>query len=158
MDQVGAPSGKQRGNLEYLSQVPDLEVAPGLARVSAEPDSEHPGRVPQWPFFSSGLLPGPETARLDMLISGIVLPEGGGPDEDHRRMKDVHHLGAHLVAGHHYFVTKDYDDIVKKRDWLRAEVGIKVATLPEAVDLPRGETRASEPATRPGIEAFPSRE
>lgn len=103
--------------------------------------------------FSSGLLPGPETARLDMLISGIVLPEGRGPDEDHRRMKDDHHLGAHLVAGHHYFVTKDYDDIVKKRDWLRAEVGIKVATLPEAVDLARGETRASEPATRPGIEA-----
>ena len=71
-----------------------------------------------------------------MLISGIVLPEGRGPDEDHRRMNDDHHLGAHLVAGHHYFVTKDYDDIVKKRDWLRAEVGIKVATLPEAVDRP----------------------
>ena len=77
-----------------------------------------------------------------MLISGVVLPEGRRPDEDQRQMKDVHHLTAHVVAGHHYFVTKDDDDIVKKRVRLRSEVGIKVATLPEAVDLALGETES----------------
>jgi hypothetical protein len=50
-------------------------------------------------------------------------------------------------------VTEDDDDIVKKRGRLRAEVGIKVATLAEAVDLALGETETSERATRSGNEA-----
>jgi hypothetical protein len=55
---------------------------------------------------------------MDQLAQAIVLPKGRRPDEDHRRMKDVHHLVAHWKARHDYFVTKD-DAIVKKQARLR---------------------------------------
>ena len=50
-------------------------------------------------------------------------------------MIDVHHLTAHQLAGHDLFVTSD--NMVKqgKRERLRAEVGIIVATPAEAVTM-----------------------
>jgi hypothetical protein len=58
VDQASATTEQRRRNLEYLSQVPTLEVAQGLARVSGDPDPDHPGRVPQWPVFDGPLVGG----------------------------------------------------------------------------------------------------
>jgi hypothetical protein len=51
------------------------------------------------------------------------------------------------------FLTKNNDEIVKKRDRLRAEMGIKVATLPLAVIWPslRPSVRTSDPTLQRGI-------
>jgi hypothetical protein len=57
-----------------------------------------------------------------------------------------------VAGGWHDFVTEDDEEIVKKCDRLRAEVGIKVTTLPQAVDLALAETERQnqppDPATR----------
>jgi hypothetical protein len=98
VDQAGATTERRRRNLEYLSQVSTLEVAPGLARLSGDPDPDKPGRVPQWPFFDRPLLAGPDEERMD-------------------------------------FVTKDDDDIVKKRGRLKSDAGIEVVSLAEAVHV-----------------------
>ncbi|HZA73580.1 MAG TPA: hypothetical protein VE476_11800, partial [Propionibacteriaceae bacterium] len=58
VDQASATPEQRRRNLEYLNRVETLDVAPGLARASSDPDPDHPGRVPQWPFFDGPLVAG----------------------------------------------------------------------------------------------------
>ena len=81
-----------------------------------------------------------ETQRLDEEIAAIVL-EGKKPEDAGRRMIDVHHLTAHVMAGHDVFVTRD-KHLIKKRtqERLRSDVGIVVMTPPEAVALALGQT------------------
>ena len=54
-----------------------------------------------------------------------------------------------LRAISHQFVTKDDEEIVKKRDRLRTEVDIKIATLPQAVDQALAETEHQNQPTNP---------
>ena len=56
-------------------------------------------------------------------------------------MIDVHHLTAHVMAGHDVFVTRDKHMIKENtREQLRSELGIVVMTPPEAVALALGQT------------------
>ena len=54
-----------------------------------------------------------------------------------------------LRAVSHPFVTKDDEEIVKKRDRLRTEVDIKIATLQQAVDQALAETERPNQPTNP---------
>jgi hypothetical protein len=47
-----------------------------------------------------------------------------------RKVTDVQHLTAHLMAGHDAFVTSDHDDMLRKRGAIRSRTGIVVATRP----------------------------
>jgi hypothetical protein len=89
------------------------------------------------------VLPSAEQGEMITKIEQIVLPERyqvGSVEADDpdfmakwkRRVNDVQHLAAHLMAGHDAFVTSDQDDMLKKRDRLRSEVGILVLSLEEA--------------------------
>ena len=49
-----------------------------------------------------------------------------------RKVNDVQHLIAHHMAGHHAFVTSDYDDMISKADFILARTGIRVWTLERA--------------------------
>jgi hypothetical protein len=80
-----------------------------------------------------------EIAKADEKIKSILRPsyraEDGFPD---RKINDVHHLTAHLMAGHDAFITRDGDDMIRKREALRRDVGIAVVTPAEAVALAIG--------------------
>jgi hypothetical protein len=120
VDQRRASDKQRRSNLEYLSQAPTLD-APGPFR------------------WDMSTVDGPdvviedETAQLDEAISAIVLPEDRTPQDSGRRMQDVHHLIAHVMAGHDALVALDDDDMIKKRVRLWSQVGIRVITPAEAV-------------------------
>jgi hypothetical protein len=56
-----------------------------------------------------------------------------------RKVNDVQHLTAHLIAGHYAFVTSDDDDMLKKRADLQARTGIVVVNPAEAVQMAHGQ-------------------
>jgi hypothetical protein len=129
-DQRKASPDQRRGNLDYLSQTPILKV-PGPLRFGAD-----------YEFFNGDVFTEDDTKHLDEQISQIVLG-AKEPEDAGRRMIDVHHLTAHVMAGHDVFVTKDKHMINKRtRERLRSEVGIVVMTAPEAVTLALGPTTA----------------
>jgi hypothetical protein len=123
VDQRRATDDQRRLNLDYLSHRPVLRV-PG------------PFRFDMSTFDGPDVLLDDDTARVDELISNIVLPRGRKPETAGKRMNDVHHLTAHYMAGHDVFVAKDDDDMIKKgkRERLLAEVRITVMTPAEAVE------------------------
>jgi hypothetical protein len=127
-DQRKASPDQRRDNLDYLSQTPILKV-PGPLRLG-----------PDYEFFNGDVFIDDDTQHVDKQISQIVL-EGKKPEDAGRRMIDVHHLTAHLMAGHDVFVTRD-KHMIKKRtqERLRSEVGIVVMTPPEAIALALGQT------------------
>jgi hypothetical protein len=120
-DQRKASPEQRRDNLDYLSQTPILKV-PGPLRLG-----------PDYEFFNGDVFIDDDTQHVDEQISQIVL-EGKKPEDAGRRMIDVHHLTAHVMAGHDVFVTRD-KHMIKKRtqERLRSDVGIVVMTPPEAV-------------------------
>jgi hypothetical protein len=66
-----------------------------------------------------------ETQDLDEQISAIVLPEGQRPEYAGRRMIDVHHLIAHVMARDDVFVTSDNHMVRERiRQRLDSEAGI----------------------------------
>jgi len=120
VDQRTARPDFQQVNLAYLATVPVIRV-PG------------PFRLDMSFLDDDDVLVDDQTADLDKRIATIVL--GGVAMVASKKMNDVHHLTAHCMAGNNVFVTSDGDDMVKKRDKLRAEVGIVVKTPAEAVAL-----------------------
>ncbi|MFL6223716.1 MAG: hypothetical protein ACJ75K_13065, partial [Actinomycetes bacterium] len=56
-----------------------------------------------------------------------------------RKVTDVQHLTAHLIAGHDAFVTSDYDDMLRKRDAIRRRTGIVVVNPAVAVQMAHGQ-------------------
>jgi hypothetical protein len=126
-DQSRASDEHYRTNLQWLSERPLIRQAPGPFRLDlsalASPDE----------------LVSDEIAKADEKIKSILRPsyraEGGYPD---RKINDVHHLTAHLMAGHVAFITRDGDDMIRRREALRRDVGIAVVTPEEAVALAIG--------------------
>jgi hypothetical protein len=137
VDQETAPANRHQRNLAWLSQQPVI------------------GRIPgPWRLGYSGL-EGPDGftdddhAAADLPLREIILPEelqrGRLDDNDpalldlnRRKVTDVQHLTAHLLAGHDAFVTSDHDDMLRRRDAIRRRTGIVVLDPAEAVQLVRG--------------------
>ena len=73
-------------------------------------------------------------------------------DRWRRRINDVHHLTAHLMASHDAFVTRDKHMVSEtKRDALRLDVGIVVVTPEEAVRMSSDDAgRRSAPSPHGG--------
>ena len=118
-----ASADQRRANLDYLSRAPIVKE-PGPLRFGTD-----------YEFFNGDVFADDETAHLDEQIFAIVLPDGVKPEDARRRMIDVHHLIAHVMAGHDAFVTLDDDDLIKKSDRLRSELGIRVMTPAQAIAL-----------------------
>jgi len=75
-----------------------------------------------------------DTTQVDEKIKSILRPSYQAGDAfPRRKVNDIHHLTAHLMAGHDAFVTQDEDDMIKRRQALCNDVGITVVTLAEAV-------------------------
>lgn len=80
-----------------------------------------------------------EIAQADEKIKSILWPSYRTGDAlPSPKVNDVHHLTAHLMAGHDAFVTKDEKDILRRRQALRNDVGITVVDPAEAVVLAMG--------------------
>ena len=124
-DQVRASDQQRKRNLGYLSRLSTLVQSPGPLRFDFSQL-----------FNSNNVWASDEAAEWDKQIADIVLGGRKAEEVPTKRIHDVHHLTAHLMAGHDLFVTKDDDDIRKtgKRERLRYEVGIEVMSAKEAVD------------------------
>jgi hypothetical protein len=124
VDQERAPADKHQRNLEWLSRQPLISRIPGPFR------------------FDYSALDGPdgfptdEHAAADAAIRQILL-RGKASTASRRKIADVQHLTAHLIAGHDAFVTSDDDDMLKRRAEIQARTGITVVDPVEAVQLAR---------------------
>jgi hypothetical protein len=124
VDQERAPADKHQRNLEWLSRQPLISRIPGPFR------------------FDYSALDGPdgfptdEHAAADAAIRQILL-RGKASTASRRKITDVQHLTAHLIAGHDAFVTSDDDDMLKRRAEIQARTGITVINPAEAIQLAR---------------------
>jgi hypothetical protein len=130
-DMSRASSENLDANLAWLAGRPIAADVPG------------PFRLDYSTLDGGDVLVSGEQAALITAIEHIVLPAAyqvGNLRADDpecmfrwsRKVNDVQHLAAHIMAGHDAFVTSDEDDILKKRDRLRSASGIVVLTLEEA--------------------------
>jgi hypothetical protein len=98
---------------------------------------------------SGDVLISEEHRELSEKIEGILLPveyrvgnvsaeDTGKMERWRRRVNDLQHLMAHVMAGNNAFVTSD-NGMLKRRDRLRREAGIVVVDPDEAVRLVRSE-------------------
>ncbi|MGI5348827.1 hypothetical protein ACQEU8_11610 [Streptomyces sp. CA-250714] len=121
-DQSISKKHNYQANLQWLSERPLIGQIPG------------PFRLDFSPLGGNDELTHGETLRIDEAIKTILRPSYRPGDAfPERKINDVHHLTAHWMAGHDAFVTRDSDDMVRKREKLRECVGIDVITPPEAV-------------------------
>jgi hypothetical protein len=139
-DQSRASTADRASNLAWLSERPVVGEVPG------------PFRLDYSALGGDDVLVSDTHADADRLIRDIVLPEqyrAGRLREDdpvfmdkwRRRINDVHHLTAHLMAGHDAFVTRDKHMISEtKRNALRLDVGLVVVTPEEAVGMASDQT------------------
>ncbi|MEV0800568.1 hypothetical protein AB0I34_22950 [Kribbella sp. NPDC050281] len=120
-------------NLQWLADRPCIGAVPG------------PFRLDLSPLGGQDVLGDAATADADEKIKAILLPEplAKGQVAAGRRMHDVHHLTAHLMAGNDAFVTND-KNMLKNREALRDEVSIQVLDPVEAVVLASGPSASSE--------------
>jgi hypothetical protein len=110
-----------------LSERPLIQQIPG------------PFRFDLSTFDGLDVLASDEIAEVDEKIKSILRPSYKAGDAfPSRKINDVHHLTAHLMAGHDAFVTQDGDDMIKRRQVLLNGVGIMVVTPTEAVALAMG--------------------
>lgn len=132
-DQATAPADKYAVNRKWLAERPCIGTVPG------------PFRLDLSPLNGQDVLGDDATANADERIKAILLPEplATGQVAAGSRMHDVHHLTAHLMAGNAAFVTND-NNMLKKREALRDEVGITVLNPAEAVILASGPSNGSE--------------
>lgn len=90
------------------------------------------------------VLVGGNTDQVAAAVEQILLPPKYRPgnfnandavfmDAWRRKINDVQHLISHHMSGYDAFVTRDDDDMLKKRDLLRSRVGIDVIDPIEAV-------------------------
>jgi hypothetical protein len=137
-DQQRAPAGKHQRNLAWLADRPLIGTVPGGFRL----DYSRLG--------VDTVLLSTDQKIVAETLDEILLPEAyrvGNlrADDDammskwRRRVTDVQHLVAHLLAGHDAFVTSDHDDMLKKRAEIQARTSIVVVDPAGAVQLVRGQ-------------------
>jgi hypothetical protein len=127
VDQARASDENRRTNLQWLSERPLIRQAPG------------PSRLDLSKLGGPDMLVNVEIFQADEKIKSILRPSYRAGDAfPRRKINDIHHLTAHLMAGHDAFVTQDEDDMIKRRQVLRNDVGITVVTPAEAVVLAMG--------------------
>lgn len=136
IDQERASHDNHRRNLEWLSSRPLIGGVPG------------PFRIGYSGLGGPDVLPRDEHAAADAVIREILFPGGGASKASRRKITDVQHLTAHLMAGHDAFVTSGDDDMLQKRADLQARTGIVVVDPAEAVQMPRGQAAGSDSALR----------
>jgi hypothetical protein len=96
---------------------------------------------------------GDDHATADGALRELLLPERlqrGRLDErdpallalNRRKVTDVQHLTAHLMAGHDAFVTSDHHDMLRHREAIRRRTGIVIVDPVEAVQLAHESDRA----------------
>jgi hypothetical protein len=122
VDQERAPADKHERNLAWLSDRPLIGTVPG------------PWRLGYSGLEASEGLGDDDGAATDGVLKEVLLP-GKARTASRRKITDVQHLTAHLVAGHDAFVTSDHDDMLKRRVELRARTGIVIVDPAEAVQL-----------------------
>jgi uncharacterized membrane-anchored protein len=138
VDQDRASDDNRQRNLAWLSQRPTIGTIPGPWRVGYSGLEGPDG-------FTD-----PDHADADLALREIILPEElqrGRLDEhdpaqlarNRRKVTDVQHLTAHLMAGHDAFVTDDHDDMLDNVDAIRRRTGIVVIDPAEAVQLVQGQ-------------------
>ena len=124
-----------------------LEARPFIG-VIATPFRLNHSRLGRGDVLSSA-----EYAQTTSVIERILLPPRFQPGNVQaettataqwaRRLHDVQHLSAHVMAGHDAFVTSDEDDMLKRRDRLLAEAGVRVLKQHEALMEARGASTAT---------------
>jgi hypothetical protein len=134
VDQERAPADKHQRNLAWLRQRPLIGTIAGPFRLGYSPLGGTEG------FLNEAHTAG--DVALREIILGRASPAG------RRKVTDVQHLTAHLMAGHDAFVTSDHDDMLRKREAIRSRTGIVVVNPAEAVQLARG--RVPQAASRGG--------
>jgi uncharacterized membrane-anchored protein len=134
VDQERAAADKQQRNLVWLSARPTI------------------GRIPSPFWLGYSALGGPDVladddiAAADITLRKLLLPErlqAGNLDENdpalmarsRRKVTDVQHLTAHLMAGHDAFVTSDRRDMLRHREAIRRRADIVILNPAEAVQL-----------------------
>jgi hypothetical protein len=126
-DQARASDENYQANLQWLSERPLIQPVPG------------PFRFDLTTLDGPDVLVSDENAEVDEKIKSILRPSYRTGDAfPSRKINDVHHLAAHLMAGHDAFVTQDEDDMIKRRQALLDDVGITAVTPAEAVALAMG--------------------
>jgi hypothetical protein len=127
VDQARASDENSRTNLQWLSQRPLIRQVPGPFRLDLSKLDRPDVQVSD------------EIAQADEKIKSILRQSYQTGDAfPSRKINDIHHLTAHLMAGHDAFVTQDEDDMIKRRQALRNDVGVTVVTPAEAVGLAMG--------------------
>jgi hypothetical protein len=130
VDQARASDENLRANLRWLSERPLIQRGSGPFRfgLSKLGGPGAPGVLDK--------LVDESTAQVDEKIKLILWPSYQVGDElPVPKVNDVHHLTAHLMAGHDAFVTLDEKDILRRRQALLNDVGITVVTPAEALAL-----------------------
>jgi hypothetical protein len=138
VDQERAPADKHQRNLAWLSERPTIGRVPGPWRVGYSGLEGPDGFIDD------------DHAAADLALREIILPkelQRGRLDEhdaallalNRRKVTDVQHLTAHLMAGHDAFVTDDHDDMLDNVDAIRRRTGIVVIDPAEAVQLVQGQ-------------------
>ncbi|MEV0803538.1 hypothetical protein AB0I34_38010 [Kribbella sp. NPDC050281] len=119
-DQSTARNGRAAANLMWLANRPLIRAVPG------------PFRFDLSTFNGPDVFASQEAADADQKITAILIE---GPSEDAgRKIHDVHHLTAHLMAGHDAFITHD-KGMLNKRDVLQSQTGIRIRRPSEALAL-----------------------
>jgi hypothetical protein len=126
VDQEHAPADKRQRNLAWLSERPLIGSVPGPFRFDYSGLDGPDGFV------------GGQHADADAALRDILFPSGSAPRASRRKITDVQHLTAHLMAGHDAFVTSDQEDMLRRREVIRSRTGIVVVNPAEAVQKARG--------------------
>jgi len=126
VDQERAPADKHQRNLAWLSERPLIGTVPG------------PFRLDYSGLDGPDKLLSDDHAAADDTLRELLLP-GKATMASRRKITDVQHLTAHLMAGHDAFVTSDQDDMLDKRETIRERTGIVVLNPAEAVEMVRAQ-------------------
>lgn len=119
-DQSLAPEERRGQNLEWLTRQPIVTGVPELFRFS------RPGAG-----FDDGVFASDAAGQVDGVLRELLNVDSA--KDVYRKTHDVAHLSSHYQAGHDVFVTKDADDMVKKRKQIRERTAIRILTPAEAV-------------------------
>ncbi|GAA3242327.1 hypothetical protein [Nonomuraea helvata] len=133
-EQIRARDEHREANLRWLADRPLIGRTVPVMRL------DYPTAI-----LGVAVLASDEGADADRTIQDIILPQELRPGHvdpgdtkatkrQAKRIHDVHHLSAHWTAEHDFFVTRDEDDMLKKREELKRRVGIVVLTPAEVLE------------------------